>query len=229
MSDEAVRAVRAGYDEIVAEPGTPVDGEELALWLCFHHPDLFTSPLPPLRDLCAAAGLEHRDGQVADDEETWRRDVAVRRFDSAMAMVPDQERRLAIGRALETLDNPDATTDEVSAVLDECARDDILDVLADVLFPHGLDLTDRDDLDGADAPGHLFEMVDRAIAAARRPREIVTAEYLACVLHERACAPEVAEEHLSRAANAGHQLGPTIHRMGWYRFDRGDARGAMRW
>jgi hypothetical protein len=39
----------------------------------------------------------------------------------------------------------------------------------------------------------------------------------------------LAADHLTRAAEAQPRLGPVIERAGWYCFDRGDARGAMRW
>jgi hypothetical protein len=229
VTDDAVAAVRAGYDVLVAEPGLPVSGEELALWLCFHHPDLFTSPQPPLVELCAAAGLEQRGGEVAHDESVWLQDLWHRRFHLVMDMVPESEWRLTIGHALETLDDPDSSVEDVRRALDACAEPEALDVLADVLFPHDLALDDAHAFGGADAPGRLFELVGRATAVARRARETATAEYLACVLNERCAAVELAEAHLTRAAEARPRLGPIVERMGWYRFDRGDARGAMKW
>jgi hypothetical protein len=229
LSDEAVRAVKAGYDELLADLSTPVAGDELWFWLCFHRSGLFAVPRPPLDELCEAAGLERRGGRVAHDEAIWREDLFARRYDQVMALVRDPRWRFVVGRALEVLDDPDVSVDEVRNVLDECAEPETLDTLADVLFPHHLDLDDEFELGSSDAPGRLFELVGRATAVARRPRETATAEYLACVLYERCGAPERAEEHLARAVRATPHLGPVVERMGWYRFDRGDARGAMRW
>ncbi len=228
--DGTLAAVRAAYDAEVAEPGLPVTGDHLAFWLLFHHPELVGgAPLPTLSDLCAGAGLEQQGGFVAHDAATWRRALSHRRFHRVMDMVPEREWRLTLGRAVETLDDPDAAVDDVRAVLADCAAPEALDVLADVLIPHGLELADEFNRDVAESPGRLFDLVNRAVAVARRPRETATAEYLACVLYERCGAAEIAEQHLKRAVDAQPRLGTVVERMGWYRFDRGDARGAMRW
>lgn len=229
VADDVVGFVRAGYEELVAEPGLPVDGSELAWWLLFHHPGLFDAAQPPLRELCAAAGLEQRAGRVAHSEDIWRNDLAHRRFHAVSEQVSDSHWRLILARAVRVLDDPDATVDEVRSVLGECADPEALDVLADVLFDHWLDVSDSFERGRTDAPGRLFELVERAVDVARRPRETAVAEYLACVLHERAGAAETAEMHLQRAGDAYPSLGPVVERLGWYRFDRGDARGAMRW
>lgn len=228
-SEDVITAVREAYEAIVAEPGLPVVGEELALWLCHHRSALFSEPQLPLRELCAAAGLELRGSQVAHDESIWRNDLFHTRLHRALDLVPEQEWQRPIGIALGVLDDPDASIEEVRASLDHCAEPAVLDALADVLFPDLYTLEDQHAFGQADAPGWLFELVDRATAVAKRPREIATAEYLACVLYERAGEPLIAEEHLAKAAQAAPHLGPVVERMGWYLFDRGDARGALRW
>lgn len=229
MTAELVDAVRAAYGALTEELDLPVTGDQLALWLCFHRSALFSVPQLPLDELCATAGLEQRGGFVAHDESVWQRDLAHQRFDEVSALVPESRWRLALGRAFEVLDDPGASAGDVRQAMDECAADETLDVLADVLFPHYLDVADASVVGRSDAPGRLFELVDRALAVARRPRETATAEYLAAVLYERCAAPHIAEEHLIRAAAAHPQSGPVVERMGWYRFDRGDAQGAMKW
>ncbi len=226
---EVVEHVRAAYDESVAEPGLPVDGSELMWWLLFHRPGLFDIPQAPLGELCAAAGLEQRSGRVAHTEEVWRRDLAHRRFHAVCEVVPEAHWRRVLGQAVDVLDDPVATDEQVRSVLDECAEPEALDVLADVLFAHWLDEFDEFGRGDADAPGRLLDLVERAITAARRSRETAVAHYLACVLHERCGAPETAEAHLQRAGETQPQLSPIVERLGWYCFDRGDARGAMRW
>lgn len=228
-SDAVVDAVRAAYDDEFDEPGLPVSGEDIGLWVLFRHGDLFTAPQLPIGELCAAAGLDKYGGRVAHDDSVWRREVSHQRFTQVMDMVPDREWRLLIGRALEVLDDPDADIDDIRTALADCAEPEALDVLADLLFDHHLfDMADQFERSSPHAPGRLFELVERATGVARRPRETATAEYLACVLFERCGEPDTAEQHLKRALDAQPRLGPIVERMGWYRFDRGDARGATK-
>lgn len=229
LDDQAVRAVRDAYDDNVAEPGLPVTGPELALWLLFHRPDTFARLQLPLSELCTVAGLERDGGVVAHDAAIWRRDVWHGRWRAVCDQVDDHDHRLALGRALEVLAEPDADIDDVRRSLAECADPELVDVLADVLIPHTIDPADEFERTGVRPPSALFDLVHRAVAVAARPKEIAVAEYLVCVLDERCGFPDRAEEHLTRAVQAGPALGPVVERMGWYRFDRGDARGALRW
>lgn len=229
LRDDVAAAVREAYDEFFAEAGLPVSGEDLALWLCRHRPGLLAQPQAPLEELCAAVGLERRAGEVAHEEAVWRQSLLASRQFQVLHMVSDSHWSRVVTDALDVLDDPDSEVDEIREALHECAEPEALDVLADVLFPHYLEPADEFELGTSDAPGRLFELVHRSLAVAQRPREIATAEYLACVLYERCGLPEEAEQHLTRAVQAMPGLGPAVERMGWYRFDRGDARGAMRW
>lgn len=229
VTDGLAASVRAAYDGEQAEHGLPVSCEDLVVWLCHHHADLFTSPLPPLSDWFEPAGLEPNGNLVAHDVSVWREDLLRRRLERVFDLVSGSQWRVVAGRAVETLADPDASIDDLRTSLGECAEDETLEALADVLIPEVLVLEDEFELDGVEAPGHVFELVRRACAVARRPREIATAEYLACVLHERSGQPLIAAEHLARAVEAQPRLGPLVERSGWYCFDRGDARGAMRW
>lgn len=229
VTEALAQAVRAAYDDEQHEHGLPVSAEDLVVWLCHHHPELFTTALPPLSDWLEAAGLELNGNLVAHDDVVWRRDLVRRRMHPVMDVVADRDGRRILGRAVEVLMDPDASIDEVRASLAECAEPELLDVLADVLVPDLLDPEDEFLLDTVEAPGHVFELVGRATTVARRSREVATAEYLACVLRERVGQPRMAAEHLARAAEAQPRLGPVVERMGWYCSDRGDARGAMRW
>jgi hypothetical protein len=229
MTDALAAAVRAAYDAEQHEHGLPVGAGDLVVWLCHHHPDLFTSPLPPLSDWFAAAGLEQSGSLVAHDASVWRLDLLHRRLRHVAGIVAEPHWRKVLGRAVQTLADPEASIDDVRTSLAECAEPETLDVLADVLIPELLAPDDEFSRDTAEAPGHVFELVQRATAVARRPREVATAEYLACLLHERCGEPLIAATHLARAVEAQPRLGPAVERMGWYSFDRGDARGAMRW
>ncbi len=229
MTDALSAAVRAAYDDEQHEHGLPVTAENLIVWLCHHHPEFFSTPLPPLSDWFDAAGLELNGSMVAHDASVWRLDLLRRRHYLLMDLVPERKWREVLGRAVEVLDDPEASIDDIRASLDECAKPETLDVLADILIPGHLEPEDEFALDNVESPGHVFELVRRSVAVARRPREIATAEYLACVLHERCGQPLTAAEHLARAVEAQPRLGALVERMGWYCFDRGDARGAMRW
>jgi hypothetical protein len=222
-------AMRAAYDAEQYEHGLPVSAEDLVVWLCHHHPDLFTSVLPPLSDWCDEAGLELSGRMVAHDASVWRRELMHRRIHQVRELVPEPRWRSVLGRAVEVLADPEASTDEIRTSLGECGEPETLDVLADVLIPENLAPEDEHVRETVSSPGHVFELVRRATGIARRPREVATAEYLACVLHERCGQPLIAADHLSRAVEAQPRLAPVVERMGWYSFDRGDARGAMRW
>jgi len=229
MTDALAEALRAAYDDEQSEHGLPVSAEALILWLCHRRADLFTTPLPPLSEWLDAAGLELNGNVVAHDASVWRRALAHRRYQQVMDLVSERKWRLVLGTAIERLADPDAPIDDIRRSLRECAEPETLDVLADILVPELLSPEDEFIRGTVDSPGHAFELVERATALARRPREVATAEYLACVLHERCGRPLIAADHLARAAEAQPRLGPVVERMGWYCFDRGDARGAMRW
>jgi hypothetical protein len=229
MTSALAAIVRTAYDSEQHEHGLPVSAQDLVVWLCHHHPELFRSAGAPLSDWCAAAGLEVNGNLVAHDDSVWRRDLLRRRLHEVADVVADPHWRRVLARAMDVLADPDASVDDVRASLGECAEPEWIDVLADVLIPELLAPEDEFDRSYVEAPGHVFELVGRATAVARRPREVATAEYLACVLHERCGQPLIAVEHLARAVAAQPRLGPAVERMGWYCFDRGDARGSMRW
>lgn len=221
--------VHTAYADERQELDLPVSAEELVLWLCHHRPDLCRTPLPPVSDWIDAAGFERHGSKFAHDDSVWRRELLHHRYDQLYALVPEQQWREVIGNALEVLDDPDASVDLVRAALSACAEPETLEALADVLLPDSMSPHDEFERDTVDSPGRLFDLVHRATAVARRSREVATAEYLACVLRERCGQPLTAYEHLHTAAQAQPRLGPVVERMGWYCFDRGDARGAMRW
>ncbi len=136
IRDEVVKAARDAYEDLLAEVGLPVSGEELALWLCHHRSDLFAELQPPLAELCAAAGLELRGSEVAHDEEVWRHAQSADRHFHAMRLTDDPHWQRALGHAFDVLGDPDATVDEIRETLDECAESEALDTLSEVLFPH---------------------------------------------------------------------------------------------
>lgn len=228
MTDALAAAVRAGYDSEQYEHGLPVSAEDLVVWFCYRL-DLFTSQLPPLSDWVDAAGLELNGALIAHDPSVWRRELLRQQLHQITDVVPEQHWRKVLGRAVEVLADPDASIDDIRTSLGECAEPETLEVLADIFIPEYLAPEDEFVRESALSAGYVFESVRRATAIARRPREVATAEYLACVLHERCSQPLIAVDHLARAVGAQPRLGPIVERIGWYCFDRGDARAAMRW
>ncbi|MAT05490.1 MAG: hypothetical protein CL424_10660, partial [Acidimicrobiaceae bacterium] len=228
-SDDLIAAVRAAYDEWVAEPWLPVTGDEFVMWLCARRPEVLDATPPPLTELCEAVGLERLNGVVAHDDSVWRADLQRRRHFTIHSAVDDPDDRAVLVGAVDLLDDPESSADDIAPALAACHDAHLIDLLADVLVPHGLDPDAEHDPDLVDTPAHVFHLVRRALDAARRSKDVAAAEYLATVLWERAADPIAAERHLARALDTGSGLGPAIERMGWYRFDRGDARGAMKW
>ena len=227
MTDALAAAVLAADDDEQHEHGLPVSAQDLIVWLCHHHPGS-SDPLPPLSDwFDAAARTEREHGRPR--RVRVARDLLRRRHYMLIDLVSERQWREVLGRAVEVLAEPEASIEDVRTSLAECAEPETLDVLADVLIPAHLEPEDEFALEKVESPGHVFELVNRSTAVARRSREIATAEYLACVLHERCGEPLIAAEHLARAVEAQPGLGTLVERMGWYCFDRGDARGAMRW
>lgn len=227
MTDALASLVWEAYDD--QSDGLPVSAEDLIVWLCHHHHDLFREPLPPLTDWCAAAHLDLDGSEVAHDDSVWRASMVAKRLHRVFEIVPEERWSIVLGNAVEVLDDPEASIDDLRESLGACAEPEALDVVAEIMIPELLVPEDEFERDGVGAPGHVFEFVQRALTLAHRPREVATAEYLACVMHERCGQPLIAAEHLARAAQARPRLGPVMERMGWYCFDRGDARGAAQW
>jgi hypothetical protein len=90
VTDALAAAVRAAYDDEQHEHGLPVSADDLTVWLCHHHPEFFSTPLPPLSDWLAAAGLELNGSLVAHDATVWRRDLLRRRHYMLIDLVPQR-------------------------------------------------------------------------------------------------------------------------------------------
>ncbi|MEZ5230983.1 MAG: SEC-C metal-binding domain-containing protein, partial [Acidimicrobiales bacterium] len=178
-------------------------------------------------EVCDALDLDVDGSEVADSDETWRNALVSHRVRTVVNMSDDPTVYRPLLAAVRVLDDPDATVEQVRESLAACADSELVDLLADALIDRPLSRDDEQERLRPSSPGYVFDLVHRATAVANRPREITTAEYLAAVLYERCSEPELAESHLRRALDAQPRLGPAIERLGWYHFDRGDARRAL--
>lgn len=229
VPSEVLSGVRAGYDDLVDEVQLPVQGDQLTWWLLLNHPQLFAEPQQPLSELCTAAGLDFYAGKVAHDDSIWRNQQLI----DASALVRDhglgEDEQEVVRSMIRSFVDQNTPIEQLRADLAACAENELLDTLASILIPTWISPADEFERNRVDSPGHVFESVGRATAVAERPREIATAEYLAAILHERCAQPTIAEEHLRRANSASPGISLIVERLGWYAFDRSDAREARRW
>ncbi len=226
-SPEVLEVIREAYKRSAGEPELPVSGDDVLFGVLATDRPILTQT--PLTAVCEAAGLDVYAGRIASSDTVWRRDRHHEWRRIVEAEVPEPRWRRIAMDALVVLDDPDATTDEIRRALDAIAEPEVIDVVVDVLVPSSLDEKYVDEIEVFDAPGHLFARTEQALTAARRPRETASAEYLAAVLWERTARPLRAERHLRNADRAHPRLGSVVERLGWYAFDRGEAREAMKW
>ncbi|HVW33962.1 MAG TPA: SEC-C domain-containing protein, partial [Acidimicrobiia bacterium] len=230
--DDLPARLRAVYDAEVAEPWLPVPAEDLVLGLQLEDRSTFAQPRPPLCELVVAAGLERRGEVVAHDDTVWHSQIRTGR----------------LSRVLDMTENDTATARTVLRVLD------VADVVAGVdpaaipdldgpIDAAGLraalgDLTDGEVLSAVatelfDGPESDVEMraerfVAELVAAARVPREVGVARFLAAVGAERNGDLDGAEGHLRAGHDTDPDFGPLVDRLAWYASDRGDAAQAAR-
>ncbi|HLI55452.1 MAG TPA: SEC-C metal-binding domain-containing protein, partial [Actinomycetota bacterium] len=103
------------------------------------------------------------------------------------------------------------------AALGELANPELLRVVAEEL------LADEDTLD-LDEAGDL---VDRLLAAARRPQQVAVARWIAAYVAELQGEALAADRHLRAALIADPLWEPAVDRAAWYASDRGDAATAV--
>lgn len=135
-----------------------------------------------------------------------------------MARLDDREDQRASIRAVTCFDSGTRDADELRGALAGLADPTVLGTVTDELL--GFD-------DDPDLVEEVAAFAERLLAAARRPREVGPARWLAAVAAERSEDPLAAEEHLRRAVAADPRWGPAVDRLAWCLFDRGDAPEAL--
>jgi hypothetical protein len=212
--------LRRSVEAEVLEPGLPVDAADAVLATLVESPHAFTTPQPPLRELCEAAGLIWRGDEIGDDEQLWRHAHTLQRSGRVDTYASDE----FVGRrALQVLDILDALTLAPHTV-DEDELDDALDALTD---PEVFDLVSaevvRADADPAPTEATFVPLVRRGRRQAR-----AAAHTLASLHAERMGELAAAEQHLEAALEADPEHLVAIDRLAWYVSDRGDAARAVR-
>lgn len=221
-ADPLVDLVRDVYEEALAEPGLPVDAEDLVLGILVRQPDAFSVPRPPLSDLADRAGLELRGQRFAHDDWVWQNeDKAGQLFRVMDRLDNDKAQVLSVMRALELLEREVLDVAEARAALAEMYDPLVLEVVPDELL--GLD----DEPDRIEA---LTALSARLLAAARSREEQAVAHWLCALAAERRGASPDAESHLRAAVRADPGWPCAEDRLAWYEADRGDAESALaRW
>lgn len=231
IDDDLVAAVRAAYDEAVAEPELPVSCEELVLGVRAVDRAAFTAPQAPLGALCEAAGLQVSGGWVVHDPEIWTNQRHLARMHRIMDAEPDDSElvlraldALQVADALATSEDPhvEVDTDRVRQALDALHEPAVWDVCTDELLAE-LHLS----FDG-DAGSRLGTVAAAFTAAADRPARRAVAHLVATLADELAGDVIVAEQHLELAVAGDRRFAPAVERLGWYAADRGDAVKAAR-
>jgi hypothetical protein len=217
---DLVAKVRAAYDAEVAEPGLPVDGEELIFGVLLDDPAAFSRPQASLDLLCRRAGLERRGDEVAHDEEVWSRAQQVVRQARTLGYFEDDDEA---GRAallvLRVADDPAPGPGDVRRALAALGDTDVFAFVTDELLETG---------DGVGDPVTARRFAERAVAAAGRRPEVATARLLAAVVAERTGQVALAADHVAAALDADPDDEAAIDRAAWYASDRGDAGTAAR-
>lgn len=212
-----VPRVRESYDAEVAEPWLPVTAEELVFALLARDRAALATPVPPLSELAAAAGLQRRGDEFAHEESVWLADAATGRAARLLGRLDGPQARIA----LEVLELVEAGVPD---------RDAARDVLAGLYDPDVLDAVWIDLLGTDDDPDLLAataELSERLLAVASRPAELAVAHWLAALVAERRGEVLDGESHLRAAVRAEPDWLPALDRLSWYASDRGDAAGAL--
>jgi hypothetical protein len=221
VDPDLVAAVRQAYEAAVAEPQTPVSGEELVFEVLATDRALFDTVQAPLNVLCEAAGLEVRASSVAHDPEIWSNEQMLRRV-GRVTTAAGGDKDLA-ERALGVLDLADrlGTGGDVDITWAQRALDDVEDLEVLGLVTDELFDTHNPSADADALATHFLEV-------ARRPSDVATARLIAAHAAETAGDWAAAEQHLELAVKADPHNVPAVDRLAWYLSDRGDAARATR-
>ena len=224
--DAAVVALRAVYDTWVEGLDLPMSLKLLILIVLVENANFFSKPQAPLQDLLAAAGLEHRDGEVAHAPEIWRRADEFAQYRRIFSRFADADEAEPIVSAIELFNEGEwddtERMREVLALLREGAVR--AETIANELLGPELDEGSAIRAQAALVTGFAAAL----LSGARKPGDVAAAQWLMAMADERAGDVTEAEAHLRVAVAASGDWEPAVDRLAWYLSDKGEADEAAR-
>ncbi|MDQ1649638.1 MAG: hypothetical protein QOG60_1695 [Frankiaceae bacterium] len=218
--DAAAATLRGVYDREIAEAQLPIELAGLVVSARVADPGIFATPLLPLGELVARAGLERRGELVGHDESVWQADAMLRRQVRVRGEFVDAEQDVL----LDLLDAADAVysegvvePSELRASLDELVAADLIEAAADVQLV----------VEVVDAVALSAKLGAFWLRVASRPRQRAAAGYLAAIAAETDGQLRQAEMFLRDAVTADPLFILTADRLAWTLSDRGRAEEAQ--
>lgn len=223
VPSDLVARVRTAYGKELDspdEPGLPVSAENLLLGVRVADRTAFSSPVPPLAELAAAAGLERRGPEFAHADSVW---AAGEEADRHWRLIDRLGTDGAATTALEALDllaDPAGDPGTLRRALELLQEPDVLVAVTEEL------LVDDD----APRLAAYVALAGRMVAAAGTSPRAAVARWMAAVAAERDGRVLDAESHLRAACSEAEGWPFVEDRLAWYEADRGDAAAATgRW
>ena len=222
----AVAAVRAAYDEWVEGVDLPIEVKLLVLILLTEDRSFFSTPIAPMRELLAAAGLEHRDDEVAHSPEIWRRADELQQHHRVMSRFEDAEEAEAAMSVVYLFNDGDwDNADRMQQALSLLRTDEsTAKIIAGELL--GPELEESSEIVAQAALATRF--ANGLLAFASSPTDIAVSRWLMALADERGGDVLGAEAQLRMAVSAFEGWEPAVDRLAWYSSDRGDAEEAAR-
>ncbi|MBW0116596.1 SEC-C metal-binding domain-containing protein, partial [Pseudonocardia abyssalis] len=215
--------VRTAYEaelDSPDEPGLPVSAENLVLGARVADRAVFASPVPPLSELAAAAGLERRGPEFAHAESVW---AAGEEADRHWRLIDRLGTDGAATTALEALDllaDPAGDPGTLRRALELLQEPDVLVAVTEELLVDG----------DAERLAAYVVLADRMVAAAGTSPRAAVARWMAAAAAERDGRVLDAESHLRAACSEAEGWPFVEDRLAWYESDRGHAAAATgRW
>jgi hypothetical protein len=218
-----VDLLRSVYEAEVSEAGLPVAGEELVVGMLLRDRAAFAHPVPPLTELAAAAGLEQREDEFADDDAVWANAEAVSGYARVLERLFAPGQRSAALEAFGLLTGGGNPAD-LRRALDLLGDPEVLVAVLDGM----LDEHDEHDEHDAERVAELVALGDRLVAAAGRAPRAAVARFVAATAAERDGRVLDAESHLRAASRVADGWWPVEDRLAACESDRGDAAAALR-
>jgi hypothetical protein len=226
VDKDTVDAVRSAYERLSAEPGLPVLTRSLVLELLADNRQFFAVPRAPLSELAAAASLERRDDELADDPEMWRQAHRLRQVSRVIGRLGGGDHADAALEVLSLFGH--GNWDDARALREAlvCMKESptVAEAVTDELFRP----LPADDPEAAEDADLLEPFANRLLEVAVQPSERAVAQWLRALVAENTGDLAEATARLHMASESGVGWGPAIDRLAWYLADKGEAIEAAR-